>query len=443
MNRRTVLLLLMVLGVLVPRFLQAQETRSRRTSDSSASRGKTLRPTAKEADEEAPDPRDAKDIKDIRENGSAEDPPAGFAHEAGFQWRNYDISRYTRVAQGQQNPQKAIVEWIFRRTGTADWHGEKVAVLSAGKTQLRAYNSPEILKQVGEVVERFTDATEDILAIHVRFFVTTDTRWRYSIFSQLTPVGSGPQGQQIWTMRMTDAALIIAQMQNQQGFRKFADERVEMVNGQQLTVRTAEPRTFAGGMQRESAAGQGFTPRADKLEESIILKLSPLLTFEGDTMDASLDLSVNTVRMFHRTKIIAPREMGPPEMSIDVPEVSMTHLDQTVKNWPLGQTLLISGGIHPGILDRKGGWLGTPLGAPTSTEVLVFLDAESVSSRRSPRASSADTASTRSSRSETRTARAPADDETEDDPPPRARKTRRSTRGPDVESEPASDGTGR
>ena len=148
----------------------------------------------------------------------------------------------------------------------------------------------------GEVVERFTDATEDILAVHVRFFVSTDTRWRNTIFSQLTPVGNGPQGQQIWTMRMTDAALLIAQMQTQQGFRKLADERVEMVNGQVLTIRTAEPRTFAGGMQRESAAGQGYTPRADKLEESIILKLSPLLTFEGDSVDASIDLSVNTVR---------------------------------------------------------------------------------------------------------------------------------------------------
>ena len=106
-------------------------------------------------------------------------------------------------------------------------------------------------------------------------------------------------------------------------------------------------------------------------------------------MDASIDLTVNTVRMFHRTKVIAPRESGPPEMSIDVPEVSMTHLDQTVKNWPLGQTLLITGGIHPGILDKKGGWLGTPIGAPTSTEVLVFLDAETVSRGRSKATASA------------------------------------------------------
>ena len=67
-------------------------------------------------------------------------------------------------------------------------------------------------------------------------------------------------------------------------------------------------------------------------------------------------------------------------MSVDVPESTQTHLDQTVKNWPLGQTLVISGGIHPGILDKKGGWfnLQIPGTYPTGTEVLVFLDAETV-----------------------------------------------------------------
>ncbi len=430
MNRRTAMMLTMLLGVLLPREVWAQEARSRRTSGSSSSQGKTLRPTA------AKDPADA-DERDEPAT-TADDPPAGLLHESGFQMRTYDISRYAKIDPGQKTPQKAIIEWIFRRTGSADWHGEKIAVLCASKTQVKAYNSPEVLKQVGEVVERFTNATDDVLAIHVRFFVSSDTRWRHSVFSQLTPVGNGPQGQQIWTLRMSDAALVISQMQSQQGFRKLYDERVEMLNGQVLSIRTAEPRSFAGGMQRKSAAGQGYTPKADKLDESIILKLSPLLTFEGDSVDAAIDLAVNTVRMFHRTKVIAPREQGPPEMSIDVPEVSMTHLDQTVKNWPLGQTLLITGGIHPGILEKKGGWLGTPIGAPTSTEVLVFLDAETVS-RGKPRASTT-AENGRSTKSDSRASRASGDDaEEEEAPPPRTRKTKRSTRGPDVDSETSPD----
>ncbi|MGA7499097.1 MAG: hypothetical protein WBX00_20395, partial [Isosphaeraceae bacterium] len=97
--------------------------------------------------------------------------------------------------------------------------------------------------------------------------------------------------------------------------------------------------------------------------------------------------------------------------------------------------LLITGGIHPGILDKKGGWLGTPIGAPTSTEVLVFLDAETVS-RRSRAGSAADT---RATKSDTKAARASADDAEDEEPPPRARKTRRSSRGPDLDSESGTD----
>ena len=153
-------------------------------------------------------------------------------------------------------------------------------------------------------------------------------------------------------------------------------------------------------------------------------------------MDASLDLTVNTVRMFHRTKVIAPREQGPPEMSIDVPEVSMTHLDQTVKNWPLGQTLLITGGIHPGILDKKGGWLGTPHRCSDQHRGSRLSRCRDRQPRRSRAGSAADT---RATKSDTKAARASADDAEDEEPPPRARKTRRSSRGPDLDSESGTD----
>jgi hypothetical protein len=400
MNRRTALMLSMFLGGLLPRSLWAQPQARKSTK----SRDKALQPVSR---------RDDPDDVAV----ASDDPPSPFAPEPGFQWRTYPIARYTKIASGQTSqtpPQKAIIDWIFKRTGISEWHGEKVAVLSASRTQMRAYNSPDVLKQVDEIVERFTNATEDVLSIHVQFIAAVDTRWRYSVYSRLTFVGSGPQGQQIWTMRLDDAALVLSQMQVQQGFRKLADQRVEMINGQTLSIKTSEPRAFAAGLQRDGAAGAGFQPRADKLEESIVLKLSPLLNFDGDALDAMIDLTVNTVRSFHRTKVIAPREVGPSEMSVDVPESTQTHLDQTVKNWPLGQTLVISAGIHPGILDKKGGWfnLQIPGTYPTGTEVLVILDAETVT--RAKAATRSDT-TTRSSkvdaRSRSRGAEAVTDEE--------------------------------
>jgi len=409
MTRRTALLLSTLLGAVWPSRLAAQDAGRTRSSG-----GRRFRPASTQDDQG--------DLDLDREPADA-DPPVGFGNEPGFQWRKFPIGHYTRVARNQDNPQKAIIDWIFRRTNVADWHGAKLAALTASQTELRAYNSPEILGQVEEVVERFTGAVSDVLSVRVQFIAAVDTRWRYSVFSRLTPVGSGPQGQQIWTMRLEDSALVLSQMQIQQGFRKLVDQRVSMVNGQTLTIKTAEPRTYSGGIQRESAAGTGFQPKTDKLEESIVMRLSPLLTFAGDAVDAAIDLSVNSVQAFQRTKIIAPREIGPSEMSIDVPVAYQTKLDQTVRNWPLGQTLLISGGIHPGIIDKKGGWLGTPIGAPSSTEVLVFLDIE------------ADTPAKRRSRTDdVATSRSSYDDyDDEAEPAPRPRRTQRATRGPDLD----------
>ncbi len=85
------------------------------------------------------------------------------------------------------------------------------------------------------------------------------------------------------------------------------------------------------------------------------------------------------VRTLHRTKVIAPRgDMGSVETSIDVPDSTQTHLEQTVRNWRLDQSLIISCGIHPGILDKKSGLFNLPIPGtyPTATEVLVFLEVE-------------------------------------------------------------------
>ena len=230
------------------------------------------------------------------------------------------------------------------------------------------------------MVERFIDATNDLLSVRVRFVAAVDTRWRYAVYSRLTPVASGPQGQQVWTLKLEDSAFVLAQMQVQQGFKLLTDQRIEMVNGQTLTIKTSEARSYTGGMQRDSAVGLGYQPKAEQLEEGVTLRLSPLLTYDGDALDAAIELTANTVKNFHRTRVIAPREIGPSEMNIDVPEVVESRLNQTVKGWPIGQTLLISAGIQPGILQSKTGFMNLriPGTVPTSTELLVFIEVETV-----------------------------------------------------------------
>jgi hypothetical protein len=361
MNRRMALLSSLFLGGLVPPSLLAQ-TQGRRSEN----RG----------DNDTPPGADDAD-------GRGEEPrlPPALPRPAGFQYKRWDISRYTSIPTNvQAPPQKFLIDWILLRTGTSEWHGDDITVLSADRNYLHAYNSPDVIKQVGEIVDRFVNATADSLRIQVQFIAAVDPRWRYTVYSRLTYVGGGPQGQQIWTMKSRDAALVLTQIQFQQGFRPLAKEGVEMVNGQTLQIKTREPRQFVGGLTPDPAGGVAFVPRPEKIDEGIVLKLSPLLNYDGDAVDAKIDLTVNTVRMLHRTKVIAPRDLGQVETTIDVPDATETHLEQTVRNWRLGQSLIISCGIHPGILDKKSGLFNLPIPGtfPTATEVLVFLDVETI-----------------------------------------------------------------
>lgn len=393
MNRRMALMLGLMSGGLLPAQLYAQ-TRPKRASDetedeeadapSSSSSGRFRRPktSTKTARRDVQDEESIPAADEVEPLDDSTAPPADFRNEAGEVWRTFDINKYTSLPHSSSAPQSAIVEWIFRRTGSALWHGDKITVLSASRTQIRAYHTPKILKQVQDIIERFTNQqVPDILKLRVRFIAAADTRWRYLVATRLNPIGSGPQGQQIWTVRSEDAAMVRTQMAAYDSFKALLDQEYKIVNGQTLSVKQTKPVDYIVGPERDAAVGLGFQEGSAQLEEGVILRISPLLNYEGDAVDAAIDLRGNTVKAFHRTRIMVRREVGPADMTIDVPEVVESRLNQTVQGWPIGQTLLISGGIQPGILQSKGGLFNMrlPGTVPTSTELLVFLDLETVS----------------------------------------------------------------
>jgi hypothetical protein len=378
MNRRMALLLGLLSGGLLGRRALGQDRGRLDDFDDPPARRRTTR-TAGRGDDDAfgigdePDPRGGP-------VGSEPDvPPANFRDEAGHAWRSFDIARYTSQAYTAENPkpQNALVEWIFRGTGSAAWHGEKIAVLSAGRAQLRAYHNPRMLRVVQEYVERFTRATADVISVRVRFVAAQDTRWRYAVYGRLNRIGTGPQGQQIWTVPPDDANLVRTQMMLYQGFKLLADKTVRMHNGQTMTMETSDVLDYVAGTQSDGNASLGPQPRADQLKEGVTLRLSPLLTYDGDALDAAIELKATTIKRLIRTKILARREVGPADMAIDVPEVIETRLNRTV-SWELGRTLIISAGITPGILQSKTGFLNlrVPGTVPTDTELLVFIDVD-------------------------------------------------------------------
>jgi hypothetical protein len=65
-------------------------------------------------------------------------------------------------------------------------------------------------------------------------------------------------------------------------------------------------------------------------------------------------------------------------MTIDVPEVHESRINQTVPDWAIDRTLIVSAGILPGILQKDPSFLNVriPGWTPGNTELLLFLDAK-------------------------------------------------------------------
>ena len=143
---------------------------------------------------------------------------------------------------------------------------------------------------MAEVVERFTDAQADFLSVRVRFVAAADRRWRYAVYKRLSPIGTGPQGQQVWHSSVEDAD---DGHQPDAGLPGRSSSWANEGRDDQRPdgeVRHDRDAAFTGGLQRDGAVGLGFQPKAEKLRKGVVLRISPLLTYDGDTLDAAIEL---------------------------------------------------------------------------------------------------------------------------------------------------------
>ncbi|WP_152052972.1 hypothetical protein [Tautonia marina] len=387
MNRRMALFSTMMLGGLIGRMARGQDRRS-----------SGFRPAQDTVDEPGLDP----DLLGIGTDplapeigrGSGSDPsedlpftPPSQIKQQGLGWGIFNIAPYTALPHSRDTakPETALVEWVFRHTGSEIWHSGDLAVLSATSKQLRAFHREEVIAKVNEVYKRFVDAWFDVLTLRVRIVAAIDPKWRLDVFSRLEPVRlgtqgrGGPQGQQAWLVDPSLTEQLMATMALSQSFRLVEERKEPIVNGQTLSLRTGlkDPITYRGGLDRSNTVQIGFEPTIDAIEEGVELRASPLLRDDGTSVDLAVDLRATVVKRKHLTRVIVPRQIGPAEMDLDVPEVAHSRLNQTIPKWPLDKTLLISAGILPGIFMNKGGPLNLGFGGPTQTELLVVLDLQS------------------------------------------------------------------
>ena len=81
------------------------------------------------------------------------DPPPS----QGQVWREYDLRPHLTRVRGMENPQRAVIDWILRETGTDRWIGDTPGMISFEGDKLRVYHVPEVQDTVAQVIDRFVN----------------------------------------------------------------------------------------------------------------------------------------------------------------------------------------------------------------------------------------------------------------------------------------------
>jgi hypothetical protein len=283
-------------------------------------------------------------------------------------WRDYNLTPYTMRLTSAEQPERAVVNWIINETGQETWHGEDPAVLCASRGRLRVFHRPEVQDEVAEIVERFVRPVHSTVSVEVDVIGTTDLNWRNGLSHILKPVAIGDDGQRVWFIAREDASLVRERLRSNRNATFLAERQVVAPNGAPTLVETDRPVNYISSLELASGPYIGYQPVVSRLHEGVRFAFTPLWASNGAHLDISLKLTTRGVRKLHHAQSVAPLSTGNQTTTVQVPEVSTTLLERTVR-WPVDQSMLISAGIQPAGPGTSRG----PLRLTTPTQEMLIL----------------------------------------------------------------------
>jgi hypothetical protein len=288
-------------------------------------------------------------------------------NEHGQVWREYDISPYTLRVKDVARPEQAIIDWVLRDTGTEVWFAEPLGILSASSTVLRVYHTPEMHQRVQGVVERLVSGNPEAQALGFKLMTVGSPNWRARAISLVKPVDVKSPGVEAWIMSRENAALLYEQLKTRGDFREHSAPRVEIANGQSQTLARTQPRKYVRSVQLKQAF-PFYDLVPGQIDEGYSLEISPLLSLDGQTIEAAIDCHVDQVEKLVPLAIDVPIGNQSQRVQIQVPQVASWRLSERFR-WPVNEVLLLSCGV-----------VANP--APSATGVFAILSPLGVSSGR-------------------------------------------------------------
>ncbi len=284
-------------------------------------------------------------------------------NESGQVWREYDISPYTLRVRDVAKPEQAIIDWILRETGTEVWFSEPLGILNASSTMLRVYHTPDMHARVQSIVERFVSGDIEAHALGVRLITVGSPNWRVRALSLLKPVDVKSPGVEAWLLSRENSVALYEQLKIRADFREHSAPRIDIANGQSQTIARKDARQYARGVQLKQQF-PFYEVITGKIDEGYSLQISPLMSLDGQTMEAAITCSVDQLEKLVPLNIDVPIGGQSQRVAIQVPQVVSWRLSERFR-WPTNEVLLLSCGVVATPAPGAGGVLGvlsSPLG---------------------------------------------------------------------------------
>ncbi|MDA7858841.1 hypothetical protein N9B05_03390 [Mariniblastus sp.] len=271
--------------------------------------------------------------------------PNDLPSAAGQIWQEYDITPYTSQITNNKQPERSIVDWILRETGTEMWFYRPLGILNADKEKLYVYHTPEIQKVVKNIVERFNRTRGQVQNVDLHMMTIEKPNWRSDFYTILQPINVATPGTEAWILSKENAAILINSLTQRPEIRKHNSGRLSNHDGQTMVVEKITPVEFIRNLKWVPNQVPAFQPQQTRINEGYRLELSCLSSMDNSTIEAVIKCNVDQVEKLTKVKVDVPVGNGTKqEVTLQIPQLVSWRLHERFR-WRNDQVLMLSCGV--------------------------------------------------------------------------------------------------
>lgn len=273
------------------------------------------------------------------------DPKQIINNSVSRSWQTYDISPYTTSVKSVPNPEKNILNWILRETGTDTWFGESVGVLSVGRHSVRCYHDAMVQQKVRSIVDRFAKTYDKDEVFGFQVVTVTSPNWRAKLARLLTRIETQTPGVEGWTAPKENAAHLFSELRKRADFHHPVSQTLITESGQPKKIVRQIPLTFFRSITLDNKVIPPFRVETQTINEGYVFQLSSLRSLDGKGMDAEIFCDVSQVEQFKHVKMDVPGPNGTTQKHpISIPVRSNWRIKERFQ-WPVDRVLVLSAGV--------------------------------------------------------------------------------------------------